>query len=539
MTSVRPSETEATALAPELRAELQGAGWMYAWPLTPTITTPVLAANLEPVHRTRAEMIEPLVRQALVAAGPDARALDLACNEGWFSHQLLGWGAGEVVGIDVREHNIYRAELLREHFGLSPERLSFRCADVFDLDPEQLGQFDVVLMLGLIYHLERPLEAIRIARRVTRGVCVIESQLTRQQRPIVYGQGSPNAYLQTSVSFAAWSEDTPESPLASTSGVMSLVPNRAALETMPQWAGFRSVEFLSAEPDHDRQYLDGDRAVVVASVRESRDGPLTGLALPPPKLRVRVGTPDDSDDPALHYEETGLEWRELITARLPADWDWAGKRMLDFGCGAGRLLRWLVAEAEHAEIWGCDIDSPSIEWMSRHLVPPFHVQTVAETPGLAQPDGYFDLVSAASVFTHITDHWAGWLLELHRLLRDDGLLIASYLGPQMGGLHLPVPWDEDRTGMLTVNRGAPWQLGGPTVFHSTWWLRAHWGRAFEFVAIEPEACEHGLMTLRKRPVELSIEDLQRPEPGEPRETEALRHQIEVLHTYDQLRWQNG
>jgi len=49
-------------------------------------------------------------------------------------------------------------------------------------------------------------------------------------------------------------------------------------------------------------------------------------------------------------------------------------------------------------------------------------------PPLPFPDGTFDLIYAISVFTHITTHWAGWLLELHGLLRPEGVFIATFHG---------------------------------------------------------------------------------------------------------------
>lgn len=243
---------------------------MYAWQLTPSVTTPVIGDNLPAVHSTREEMIEPIVREALAAAGPHARALDLGCNEGLFSHRLLDWGAASVVGIDSREANIRRATLVRDHFGISTEQIRFVQADALELSPEEHGSFDVVLLLGLIYHLERPLEAIRIARRMTRRLCVIESQLTRQEEPIVRGDGIPGVFTESPASFAAWVEaDSDANRLSSMNDVMSLVPNRAALRMMPEWAGFDRVDFLHAGPEHDPQYVGGDRAVVAAWVENA------------------------------------------------------------------------------------------------------------------------------------------------------------------------------------------------------------------------------------------------------------------------------
>jgi tRNA (mo5U34)-methyltransferase len=182
-----------------------------------------------------------------------------------FSHKLLEWGAARVVGIDSRASNIRRASLVRDHFGISAERLRFAQDDVVHVARETYGEFDVVLCLGLIYHMERPLEAIRVGRRVTRSLCVIESQLTRQVAPIIRGDGVPGVYTENPASFAAWVEaDSADNRLSSMSGVMSLVPNLAALEQMPLWAGFERVDLLTAAPHHDPQYVGGDRAIVAA-----------------------------------------------------------------------------------------------------------------------------------------------------------------------------------------------------------------------------------------------------------------------------------
>ncbi len=255
-----------TTVAPELEEQLRAEPrWMFPWVLGPGREAPLLGSNLPAVHRTRMELMEGPVREALAAAGPHATALDLACCEGWFSHRLLEWGAERVVGVDLREVSIQRAELMRDHFGIPSDRLTFVRSDVFDLDLRALGQFDVVLVLGLVYHLEDPVGAVRRARTLTRSLCVIESQLTRQDRPIVHGWGSPEPLLTAEASFAAIVEpDAQHNQLASAPGILSLIPNAAAFEQMARVAGFERVELAQARPDHDRQYVRGDRAVLLA-----------------------------------------------------------------------------------------------------------------------------------------------------------------------------------------------------------------------------------------------------------------------------------
>jgi SAM-dependent methyltransferase len=204
--------------------------------------------------------------------------------------------------------------------------------------------------------------------------------------------------------------------------------------------------------------------------------------------------------------------------------------VLDFGCGAGKLLRHLFdVPAAGGELHGCDIDAPSIAWLDEHLAPPVRAFTVQEAPGLARADGSFDLALAMSVFTHLTDHWAGWLLELHRVLAPGGLLVATFLGEGMSEAIAGEPWDPDRIGMNRTRAWQGWEEGGPSVQHSEWWLRAHWGRAFEFLTVEdgPEF-GHGYLVLRRREVALEANDLVAPEPDEPREVRALQHNVEQL-----------
>ena len=237
-------------------------------------------------------------------------------------------------------------------------------------------------------------------------------------------------------------------------------------------------------------------------------------------------------DPVGEYERSGLEHRQLIERLLPQDWSWEGRRVLDFGCGSGRVIRQFAPEAERAELWGCDLDSRSIEWLRENLSPPFHFFETVDAPRLPQDDGSFDLIYAFSVYTHLTDNWAGWLLEHHRVLKDGGLLLVTFLGEGMTEALIEEPWDEDRIGFNALRHGNPWDHGGPITFNSPWWIRAHWGRAFEIVELvprlDPDAPSHGCVLMRKRPVELTEEELIRPEPDEPREILAMRHQIEQL-----------
>lgn len=258
----------------------------------------------------------------------------------------------------------------------------------------------------------------------------------------------------------------------------------------------------------------------------------TSLPLPPRDLLQRIG-PMGDENPAEVYERSGREHRKLIERTLPDDWSWSGKRVLDFGCGVGRVLRQFAQEADEGDFWGCDLDRRSIAWLRENLSPPFHFFESDEAPGLPQEDGCFDLIYAFSVYTHFTDNWAGWLLEHHRVLADGGLLLTTFLGEGMMEPLTGEKWDEDRIGMNTLLHGNPWDRGGPIALNSPWWIRAHWGRAFEILDFKPRIegdapASHGLVLMRKKPVRLTAEELERLEPDEPREIAALQHHVEQL-----------
>jgi SAM-dependent methyltransferase len=256
------------------------------------------------------------------------------------------------------------------------------------------------------------------------------------------------------------------------------------------------------------------------------------LPLPPLELAERVGQSTGSGmEPHDAYELIGGHLRGIIERSLPDDWTWADRRVLDFGSGAGRVLRQFAAEARVARFEGCDIDAPSIAWLNERLRPPFEGFVNAPSPPLDRPDDTYDLVYAMSVFTHITDEWSAWLLELRRVLKPDGILIASFLGEGMSEMIAREPWDERRVGMNVLHDHHSWDKGGPSVLLSPWWIREHWGRAFEIVELEDGTPNsHGYIVARPLPgAAPSRAELERVDPADTREHAALAHNIRQLH----------
>ncbi|MGH2960723.1 MAG: class I SAM-dependent methyltransferase [Solirubrobacterales bacterium] len=224
------------------------------------------------------------------------------------------------------------------------------------------------------------------------------------------------------------------------------------------------------------------------------------------------------------YQRLGPETRDAVVGMLPDDWSFESKRVLDFGSGPGRTLRHFRSEAERGEFWGVDVDAASIAQLEAALCPPMHALRCESSPPLAMDSGSFDLAWAISVFTHLTGSSIPWLLELHRLLKPGGLLIATYMGRWHSELLAGEPWEEDRVGMNVLGHNHDFKPVGPMVLMSEWWVRAHWGRAFEILEIAPRIHNQSWALMRKRDLAPTVADLERP-ADDPREYLAARHNV--------------
>ena len=103
-------------------------------------------------------------------------------------------------------------------------------------------------------------------------------------------------------------------------------------------------------------------------------------------------------------------------------------RLLDFGCGCGRLLRFLVGHGDLLELHGTDVNPEHVEWC-REFLAPIRFTTNDLRPPLSHPDGRFDGIWSLSVFTHLDEEAsAAWRNELARMLAPGGILIATTHG---------------------------------------------------------------------------------------------------------------
>jgi len=112
------------------------------------------------------------------------RVLDLGARDGFFSFECERRGAAEVVPVDY-------VNLERTGFSVAKQILGSRLdlihENIYNLTPEEYGQFDIVLMLGLLYHLPDPMRALDIVFRLLKPqgrllleTVIIDDELPRQ-----------------------------------------------------------------------------------------------------------------------------------------------------------------------------------------------------------------------------------------------------------------------------------------------------------------------------------------------------------------------
>ncbi|MBO9662545.1 DUF1698 domain-containing protein [Dokdonella sp.] len=238
--------------------------WFYRFQLpSGRVTRTYDDGALDAIHETRLAMLQGVLRARFGDTLTGRNAIDIACHQGWFATQLAQAGADDVLAIDARAEHVADTTLVRDTLGLSNLRVAQ--SDVHALDAAALGTFDVVLMLGLIYHLENPVGALRQARALTRQVCLVETQIVPGMTGMVdYGSYRFVRPLKGSFGIIDETEET-HGPETSTTGIC-LVPSLEALFWILRKVGFARVELVPPPENAYEQLRYGKRVMVAGYV---------------------------------------------------------------------------------------------------------------------------------------------------------------------------------------------------------------------------------------------------------------------------------
>jgi len=169
------------------------------------------------------------------------RVLDLACLEGQYGIEFALHGA-EVLAIEGREANLAKVSFARD--ALSLDRLTLELGDVRGLSESSHGHFDVVLCLGILYHLDAPdvMDFIERIYSVCNRMAIIDTHFSPQDEARYRWKGKPYWGRYTSEHKVNATEDEKlASVWNSLDNLKSFQLTRASLCNLLRDVGFTSV----------------------------------------------------------------------------------------------------------------------------------------------------------------------------------------------------------------------------------------------------------------------------------------------------------
>ncbi|MEP7196563.1 MAG: class I SAM-dependent methyltransferase [Saprospiraceae bacterium] len=129
------------------------------------------------------------------------------------------------------------------------------------------------------------------------------------------------------------------------------------------------------------------------------------------------------------YFSDGLLTAKFIVSYINNYIELEDKKILDWGCGPGRIIRHLPnVMHESCSFYATDYNKASIDWCSKNLTGiKFNLNSkLAELP---YEDNFFDVIYGISIFTHLSEkQHSSWYLELHRILAPNGILYLTTQG---------------------------------------------------------------------------------------------------------------
>lgn len=129
------------------------------------------------------------------------------------------------------------------------------------------------------------------------------------------------------------------------------------------------------------------------------------------------------------YYTDSIETAKWLTNHFKKHIELKNKRILDWGCGPGRIIRHLpLVIGNDCEYYGTDYNNQSIDWCSKNLIGiQFNKNSLQAL--LPYEDNFFDVIYGISIFTHLSEqlHY-DWYNELHRVLKPHGIMFLTTQG---------------------------------------------------------------------------------------------------------------
>ena len=263
----------------------------------------------------------------------------------------------------------------------------------------------------------------------------------------------------------------------------------------------RAFAELGYRPGDPMQFrYDGERleiATVTTSLAEQIETceiDDAGVRIPPGWLvQAFTGAPD-----TVHHIESGIQSAEYYVDqynRHGGGFDDV-ERVLDFGCGCGRVLSRMPAK-EGIDYVGVDLREDALQWL-RATLPHGTFVAGTEMPPLDLQSGSVDLIYSVSVLTHLDrERERAWLDEWFRLARPGGIVISTFRGEDwveqftLENQRRAIQQAWSANNGFCYQKHRYWEGIFPAFYSGTYqtedYVRANWGKHFEILDIRPPA----------------------------------------------------
>jgi SAM-dependent methyltransferase len=163
-------------------------------------------------------------------------------------------------------------------------------------------------------------------------------------------------------------------------------------------------------------------------------------------------------------------------------------RVLDFGCGSGRVVRhW--ASIAGPSFFGCDYNPRSVAWDKQNLTFAQFRQNSLEPP-LPYDSRFFDLCYSVSVFTHLPEPLQRpWIEELARVVSPGGILVLTMSGRGDFGRLTPAEQSRFEKGELIVIDASLAGTNMCSAYHPLEYVRREWADLFKLLHHYPSGAK--------------------------------------------------
>jgi ubiquinone/menaquinone biosynthesis C-methylase UbiE len=129
------------------------------------------------------------------------------------------------------------------------------------------------------------------------------------------------------------------------------------------------------------------------------------------------------------YYHDGLNTAKWLTEHLSRFTELKNIKILDWGCGPGRIVRHLPDILDKScEVYGTDYNKTTIQWCRNNLKG-IHFSKNELSPPLNFNDEEFDIIYGISIFTHLSEEMhLAWINEFSRILKKGGILFLTSQG---------------------------------------------------------------------------------------------------------------